>query len=276
MPAFFTPPGTADRDRLHEAPVLAAHGYLLSAVDGADRSRVGAWSAAAARLRDRDPLPGDRASFFFRPIELLGIALGRRGYRWHDPELLAWLRRCSRRTIAPERGHWSVALNAMAAAALGDTRRRRTHRLPAGSAVDLAVLWLLATEAPDAAGSAGSATRRGAGDPAAVRMTHTSTPDTRHRRSRCHCTLAATSALRTGLARTSYGRPAALATITGMLRRFPAIVRELNRRHPAPATGRHQGRVRRPGRAARRPFRACSTTSATRRHTPSHAGLPAG
>ena len=48
MPAFFTPPGTADRDRLHEAPVLAAHGYLLSAVDGATAAGSG---HGAQRLR---------------------------------------------------------------------------------------------------------------------------------------------------------------------------------------------------------------------------------
>ena len=233
MPAFFTPPGTADRDRLHEAPVLAAHGYLLSAVDGADRSRVGAWSAAAARLRDRDPLPGDRASFFFRPTELLGIALGAAAIADSDPELLAWLRKVlsgGRSRLSADT--WSVALNTMAAVALGDTAGAgRIGSLTELRAVDLAVLWLLATDAQDAAESAGL------GDSAEelesrllYRMTSTSTPDTDTAEASVTY-VAATSALCTGLARTSYGRPAALATITGILRRFPAIVRELNSRH---------------------------------------------
>jgi hypothetical protein len=74
-------PSTADRvadgSRLHEAPVLAAHGYVLSGGE-ADGDSAEAWSAGAVRLRGRDPLPGDRASFFslFRPAELLGLALG--------------------------------------------------------------------------------------------------------------------------------------------------------------------------------------------------------
>ena len=85
MPPFVPPPSaaalTADTGRLHEAPVLASHGYLLSADDGATAARLGAWTAAAARLRGRDPLPGDRASFFFRPVELLGTRPRCRGRR---------------------------------------------------------------------------------------------------------------------------------------------------------------------------------------------------
>ena len=115
--------------------------------------------------------------------------------------------------------------------ALGDTAGAgRIGSLTELRAVDLAV-WLLATDAQDAAESAGL------GDSAEelesrllYRITTTSTPDTDTAEASVTY-VAATSALRTGLARTSYGRPAALATITGILRRFPAIVRELKSRH---------------------------------------------
>ena len=94
MPAFVPPPTivalTADSGRLHEAPVLASHGYLLAA-DNADSGRIQKWTAAAERLRGRDPLPGDRASFFFRPVELLGTALGGVAATSSGPELLRWL-----------------------------------------------------------------------------------------------------------------------------------------------------------------------------------------
>jgi hypothetical protein len=63
--------GESRREEI-EQPLAA----IRTRMDELDRSRIGAWSAAAARLRDRDPMPGDRASFFFQPIELLGIALG--------------------------------------------------------------------------------------------------------------------------------------------------------------------------------------------------------
>ncbi len=237
MPAFFTTPGTteraADSGRLHEAPVLAAHGYLLSAHNGPDSGPIEEWSAAAARLRGRDPLPGDRASFFFRPAELLGLALGAAAVAGRDPEPLTWLRDVlSRGRSRLSSDTWSVALNTMAAAALGDTAGAgRIGSLAESTAIDLAVSWLLANDAPDVAESAGLG--HSADDLESrllYRITSSSTPDIDTAQA-CVTYLAATSALHTGLARTSYGRPAALATITGILRRFPAIVRELGNRH---------------------------------------------
>ena len=236
MPALLAPPSTADRaadgSRLHEAPVLASHGYLLSA-DEADRDPAGAWSAGATRLRGRDPLPGDRTSFFFRPTELLGLALGAAAVADRDPAPLSWLRGIlsdGRPRLSADT--WSVAVNTMAAVALGDTDGGGRIRSPAEpTAVDLATLWLLVTDAPEAAERAGLGHSADELESRLLyRITSTSTPDTDTAQASVTY-LAVTSALRTGLARASYGRPAALATITGILRRFPAIVRELGNRH---------------------------------------------
>ncbi len=64
-----------ERNRLAEAPVLAVAGYFMD--DGSlDESLKVEWLQAFGRLCNRDPFPPDRASFFFRPVELMGICLG--------------------------------------------------------------------------------------------------------------------------------------------------------------------------------------------------------
>ena len=236
MPSFVSPPAaaalTANGGRLHEAPVLAAHGYLL-ATDNTDPSRIRAWTAAAGRLRGRDPLPGDRASFFFRPVELLGIALGAVAGSSSDPEPLRWLRevlRDGRSRLSTD--IWSIALNTMAAAVLGDTAGAgRIGSLDEATAVELAALWLLAADAPDAAVRAGLSYDADALESLLLYgIATTSTTDAGLAEASVTYA-AASSAIRTGLARPGYGRPAALTTITGVLRRFPYIIRELGKRH---------------------------------------------
>ena len=59
--------------RMHEAPILAAFGYTIS---GADARIQELWAKSVERLATRETFPNDRASFFYRPIELLGIARG--------------------------------------------------------------------------------------------------------------------------------------------------------------------------------------------------------
>jgi hypothetical protein len=220
-------------DRLNEAPILAAYGYLLASENDPDHHAIAAWSDAARRLGERDPLPGDRASFFFRPTELLGLALGADAIVDHDPEPRRWLRQ----TLHTGRGRlgtdtWSVALNTLAATILGDTSGTgRVGSLADASAADLAAGWLLATRAPQAAASAGLDHDTRALETALLyRLTTTDTTTTDIAEAAA-IHIAATAAISTGLARPGYGLPAALATIASLLRRFPAIVRELNNRH---------------------------------------------
>lgn len=71
----FPSPGMLDRSRLAQAPTLAAAGYCIKA-DRFDDKFIAEWLEALGRLSNRDPFPSDRASFFFRPVELLGVCLG--------------------------------------------------------------------------------------------------------------------------------------------------------------------------------------------------------
>lgn len=75
--------------RWHEAPILAASGYELDAgrIELAEN-----WLEGGHRLQQRSPLPADRQSFFFRPFELLGIALGAQALRERDPTITTWIR----------------------------------------------------------------------------------------------------------------------------------------------------------------------------------------
>ena len=74
--------------RWHEAPILAASGYAL---DAGDTDLAGNWLAGGSRLKQRPALPPDRQSFFFRPLELLGVALGAQAVRERDPSIAAWI-----------------------------------------------------------------------------------------------------------------------------------------------------------------------------------------
>lgn len=236
-PAFFAHPTAKSTPdllrRLGEAPVLAAYGYALASGDEPDPALVEAWAAGVQRLAGRDPLPGDRQSFFFRPVELLGLALGAAAVAAQEPHPGRWLRKVLGEGM-PRVGTdtWSVALTTYASAALGSPAAMgRVAVVAEATAVDLAVLWLLASEASDAAILVGlDQTRDEIESHLLHRLALTAAP---HPEVAEAATLyvAAASAIRTGLAHAGAGRQAALTTITGVLRRFPAIVRELGVRH---------------------------------------------
>ena len=223
----------ADAGRLDEAPVLAAHGYLLAGADDPDHRVVEAWSDPARRLGERDPLPGDRASFFFRPTELLGLALGAAAIAGHDPQPRRWLRQtlhAGRSRLGTDT--WSITLNTVAITTLGDTGGAgRFSTLAEANTVDLAAAWLLGRLHPQAATGAGLDQDAEALETGLLyRLTTTATSTTDIAEAAAVHT-AATAAIGTGLARPNLGISAALTTITGILRRFPAIVRDLNNRH---------------------------------------------
>jgi hypothetical protein len=81
-----------DRKRMDQAPVLAAVGYDISLNDGATANDLHvAWAEGLARLASRNPFPPDRASFFYRPVELLGVSLGAVNCPRVRPEDFKWL-----------------------------------------------------------------------------------------------------------------------------------------------------------------------------------------
>lgn len=75
----------------HQAPVLAAVGYELACGRVFADSILEAWANGLMRLASRDVFPLDRASFFYRPVELLGISLGVSYCSKVRPEDLLWL-----------------------------------------------------------------------------------------------------------------------------------------------------------------------------------------
>ena len=77
--------------RLHQAPVLAAVGYELACGRVFGESFLSAWANGLTRLASREAFPSDRASFFYRPVELLGISLGVSSCSKVRPENLRWL-----------------------------------------------------------------------------------------------------------------------------------------------------------------------------------------
>ena len=238
LPALVDPPripATAELDerRLAEAPVLAAYGYLLATTQDPDEDLVDRWTAAATRLSGRDPLPGDRASFFFRPIELLGLALAAVAIADRDPGPRQWLRHvlregASRLGSDPRSVALAVHVGTVLGAPVGNLR---VAPLADHTAASLAILWMIAHEAPHAAASIGL--EHGT-DEVESQLLHKIMQSRERGVDVAEAAVlyaALISTVRTGLARSDYGRPAALATVVGVLRRFPVIVRELGNRH---------------------------------------------
>src|SRR5687768_2973367 len=70
--------------RWSEAPVLAAAGCRMGKSPAPPEVQEH-WLGGMNRLMSRDSVPADRNSFFFRPTELLGIAIGASAVHLADP-----------------------------------------------------------------------------------------------------------------------------------------------------------------------------------------------
>jgi hypothetical protein len=129
--------------RWGEAPVLAAIGFRLRGIGGAD-TLPERWRDGMDRLMARDAAPADRNSFLFRPVELLGIAMGAQAVATLDSRPATWLRgvieangeHLARSSIL------SITLNALAARRMA-AAWEVPQRLDPRTAVDISVLrWL--------------------------------------------------------------------------------------------------------------------------------------
>lgn len=79
--------------RMDQAPVLASVGYALSLGEGLhDDGLQTTWAEGLMRLSNRKPFPSDRASFFYRPVELLGVSLGATNCHKARAADINWLR----------------------------------------------------------------------------------------------------------------------------------------------------------------------------------------
>jgi hypothetical protein len=78
--------------RIDEAPILSSLGYAITCNLINDRRILDAWTRGLGRLSLREPFTSDRASFVYRPFELLGICLGASTYTEIDSSISEWLR----------------------------------------------------------------------------------------------------------------------------------------------------------------------------------------
>jgi len=82
-----------DLKRLDEAPMLAAAGCAIAA--GLWRSILPdevTWLKALQRLQKRELFPVDRSSFAYRPLEVVGIALGLSSCKSREDSKVEWLK----------------------------------------------------------------------------------------------------------------------------------------------------------------------------------------
>ena len=141
-PPRLDPAGLMGR-RWSEAPILAAAGFRLP-VPGTPAQMAALWLDGMRRLMKRDPVPADRNSFFFRSVELLGLAVGARAVASEDDGPLQWLG-----SVVAEHCHllsassaFHAVAHAVTASCLG-TGRDVTRRIEPGSVIERAcLLWL--------------------------------------------------------------------------------------------------------------------------------------
>jgi len=234
--AFFVPAGPhhADTARMDEAPVLAALGYRLATEPPSVDTSINPWRAGAARLSERSTFPLDRMSFFFRPVELLGLAVGAAAISDHDPSIKQWLaHQVSAGGEKLAASPWAAILACQAATELGQPPARiglpHLSDLPAA---DLAALCQLIVGYGPAASAAGIDTRLAAAQTALleqIAIDGIGQPDVAEA---AVLHLALTEALQaqlTAVAVTTHDQ--ALRLVTEICRRFPAAARRLTHRH---------------------------------------------
>lgn len=129
-------------DSLAHAPSLAFLGYELACQRGAHRREE--WLAGLDRLQARNAFPADRQSFAYRPLEVLGIAVGIRACNLQAGELGNWIKSILTRTRGQQTSTWTAALQHAAELAVGVPGARSPQIDDARNLLDLcAVRWLL-------------------------------------------------------------------------------------------------------------------------------------
>jgi len=84
---------TIPNSRLNEAPIIASYSFFYSAypsrTESEDQKQL---ARGLSRLSKRTALRADRQSFFYRPVELVGICIGARETKDQNSEGIEWLR----------------------------------------------------------------------------------------------------------------------------------------------------------------------------------------
>ena len=152
----FAPQEIPDQ-RWNEAPVLAAAGYRMRTLQTEVKKR---WLDGMTRLMSRDAVPVDRNSFFFRPAELLGIAIGASDLRVADPSPSDWLSRLITTHGEQLRASsmWATVLTTLAAGEVGDAWSSPA-RIDPQSTLDAGTLFWLHLIDSESAASVSAAQR---------------------------------------------------------------------------------------------------------------------
>lgn len=221
--------GTLPAHRWTEAPVLAAIGYRLDTGLSLEAA-IGGWLEGMQRLMLRDPVPVDRRSFFFSPLELLGLASGSRAVADVDPSPLNWLRGVinSHADRLPVESQWSRCVVSIAAHRIGAEAPATDPVIPR-VALDLALLlWLELSDFGDAVAMLPSASDY-RGD--LLRMAATSEPRLLNTAEKAILAIALHDAVLTTLGGIELHPTSATQFIVGLCRQFPTFIRELGSRY---------------------------------------------
>ena len=126
-----------DVARLREAPYLAACGYYIFLGDIVDQAALSSWRSGIQDIQRRDPFPTDRQAFFFRPLELFGLALGLSKAFPPDAAERTWMNRhlesADGRVIYDSSDPWGKLIFALAANALGHSTGTQFKARDAGN-----------------------------------------------------------------------------------------------------------------------------------------------
>ena len=140
-------PSNINQQRLYHAPLLAALGYTIASnVKELDLNLLTWWKNGFSRLVAKEAFTHDRTSFFFRPIELLGISLGAISCPEVSSENLNWMKSILQKgeDKLDTNDCWTYLLGNLAASSLDVTWTRKSQLIPKEMKIEeLALVKLL-------------------------------------------------------------------------------------------------------------------------------------
>ena len=216
--------------RWTQAPSLAAVGFRLELAP-TPTAGVQRWLDGMRRLMTRDPIPADRNSFFFSPLELLGLATGARSVEAIDALPLGWLRETinTHSDLLSVATVWSRGLVSIAAQQVGAQPVAADPILPKVPIDAALLLWLdlLGHEIRPAVISADAATSRRE----FLKTAATTEPDLRSTAERAIFAIALHDAVLSTVGGIEIHSASGVQFILGLCQRFPTFIRELGRRY---------------------------------------------
>ena len=216
--------------RWAEAPILAAVGYRM-AHPAASQQAEELWLDGVRRLMARDALPADRNSFFFRPVELLGLAAGSQAVAGRDDAPQSWLRDLLTASghLLPGTRVWPSVMHALAASCAG-AGWQFASRFEPTTATEIAVLLWLSLIDKNLAAAATPADR----DTLSRQLLETAgmtQPQPHGLAERGILCIALQRSLAEALGSLRLGGATAADIVVELCRRFPLLAAELGNRH---------------------------------------------